>query len=156
MKKVGKLISLIAIFSAIPKCLAEQTNIQCVHEKNWCLDGASALNSQADLKQCESADLPIKSTIFNEADKSVRFKQGPFFIGSSAGAITQIEEYGYQRLIHFRTDYYRGTSTIFLAGDDTSVLLGHSTNLVTTDGFSYLSVGGTDTCHHRPNIDDKR
>ena len=154
MRIVRPFLSVTLMLVATHTCLAEQINIQCVHEKNWCLDGAPALTSQTSLKQCESTDLPITTTIYDGTDKSVRFEQGPFFLGSPSGAITQIEEHGYQRLIHFRTDYYRGTSTIFMAGDDTSVLLGHSTNLVTTDGFTYLSFGGTDACTRRPAATD--
>jgi len=146
MKNVGKVITLIAVFGATHGCLAEQIMIQCFHEKNWCSDSVSALTSQADLRPCEPTDLPILAITYDEANKTVQFKRGSFFLGSSSGEITQIEDLGYQRLIHFRTDYYRGMSSIAIAGDDTSVLLGHATNLMTADGFSYFSLGHRGSC----------
>lgn len=124
--------------------IAKSEIIQCQHERTWCSDHFA---SGDEVSACESSMIPIRSSNYDLVNRTVTFeKGGDWFFGEAEGQITKIEKKGYQRLIYFQTDYYRGIATHFIARDDVSASIGHSTSYITTDGFAYIAHGKRRSC----------
>ena len=116
--------------------------IQCQHDRTWCSDHFAKGD---EVSACESSMVPIKSSNYDLVNRTVTFqKGGEWFFGEAEGQITKIEKKGYQLLIYFQTDYYRGITNLFLARG--SVLIGHSSSFVTTDGFAFIAHGQKGSC----------
>ena len=141
MKRLKAL--LLTSLLALPM-ISKSEVIQCQHERTWCSRHFADRN---EVLVCEASKVPIKSSNYDLVSRTVTFEEGgEWFFGEAEGQITKIEEIGYHRLTHFQTDYYRGITTHFLAGDDVSVIIGHSTTYVTTDGFAFIAHGKRGSC----------